>query len=481
MNHQQAELYQRIQTFSLDKPNTKLTFSRRLARDNGWTIEYTQRVIDEYKKFVFLAIVAEHPVSPSEQVDQVWHLHLTYTQSYWGDFCPNILQTSLHHNPTLGGSDEQNKFINWYNKTLVSYQQFFGEPPREIWPPAHIRFGEDIHFRRVNTQQNWILPKLNLRPICFPSIPLHNYNRWLFIILGLSFSFLISGCQFLVAGSSMNPLNYDGAKFLGFYILVASSFILLASIIRRLLLSIIGRSSSESTQLNYYEVAYLAAGPIRAIDVAIANLLQSGHLEIIKSKEGFRRTNTNQVSESHPLEQLILGAINTNQTGYRYGLIQQLATPTTRLIKIRLQQLGLMLTPFQIKLVQVLSTLPILVVLLLGIAKIIVGIWRDKPVGYLTFFCVITAWIGLMFLQVPDRTSYAEQVIKNLQSEYGSILSKSKFVPLSSSELAFAFALFGSSVLAGTSLIDLYNLLTPKIFTSTNANTSYGGGGDVGG
>lgn len=58
MNNQQVELYQRIQEFSLDEPSARFTFSHRLARDYGWTIEYTQQVIDEYKKFVFLTIVA---------------------------------------------------------------------------------------------------------------------------------------------------------------------------------------------------------------------------------------------------------------------------------------------------------------------------------------------------------------------------------------------------------------------------------------
>ncbi|WP_413166968.1 glycine-rich domain-containing protein [Capilliphycus salinus ALCB114379] len=118
MNLQQQELYQRLQGFSLDEPNAKLSFSKRLARDNGWTVEYTQQAIAEYKKFAFLAVVAEHPVTPSEQVDQVWHLHLAYTRSYWDELCPNILQKTLHHNPTQGGHLEGEKFNDWYNKTL---------------------------------------------------------------------------------------------------------------------------------------------------------------------------------------------------------------------------------------------------------------------------------------------------------------------------------------------------------------------------
>src|SRR3712207_2625356 len=107
INSQQGELYQRIQAFPLDTADAHLPFSQRLARDNGWTIEYTQRVIDEYKKFIFLAVVAEHPVTPSDQVDQVWHLHLLYTRSYWEEFCPKVLQMPLHHGPTQGGSRER--------------------------------------------------------------------------------------------------------------------------------------------------------------------------------------------------------------------------------------------------------------------------------------------------------------------------------------------------------------------------------------
>lgn len=153
-------LYERIQAFSLDTEDIQLPFSQRLARDNGWSIRYAQRAIEEYKKFAFLAIAAGHPVTPSDQIDQVWHLHLTYTRSYWEDFCSEVLQTSLHHEPTKGGETEDQKFDDWYSKTLESYEHFFSkEPPIDIWPAPEDRFGRDLQFVRVNTQQNWVLPK----------------------------------------------------------------------------------------------------------------------------------------------------------------------------------------------------------------------------------------------------------------------------------------------------------------------------------
>ena len=42
----------------------------------------------------------------SEQVDAAWHLHLTYTRSYWDRFCKETLGQPLHHDPTRGGPAE---------------------------------------------------------------------------------------------------------------------------------------------------------------------------------------------------------------------------------------------------------------------------------------------------------------------------------------------------------------------------------------
>ena len=40
------------------------------------------------------AFVGRH-IGPSDEVDQAWHLHLVYTRSYWGEFCPNVLGKPL--------------------------------------------------------------------------------------------------------------------------------------------------------------------------------------------------------------------------------------------------------------------------------------------------------------------------------------------------------------------------------------------------
>src|SRR5690349_2852278 len=99
MNPQQLDLYERVRSFRFDPEGTVYTFADRLAKENGWPAGYAARVVDEYRKFVFLAAAAGHPVSPSHDVDEAWHLHLVYTRSYWEELCGKVLHMKLHHEP----------------------------------------------------------------------------------------------------------------------------------------------------------------------------------------------------------------------------------------------------------------------------------------------------------------------------------------------------------------------------------------------
>jgi len=149
-----------IMAFELDVPGAQLPFTSRLAREQGWTHVFAGRVITEYKRFVVLAMLAGHPVTPSEEVDQVWHLHMVYTRSYWHDLCRDVLGRELHHGPTAGGADENEKFADWYGKTLDSYRRLFGnDAPPEIWPTPEKRFTNAGRNQWVDTSAFWLLRK----------------------------------------------------------------------------------------------------------------------------------------------------------------------------------------------------------------------------------------------------------------------------------------------------------------------------------
>ncbi len=171
MRREQEKLYRRIQAFQFDDREALFPFHGRLARENGWSEGYTARVISEYRRFVFLALAAGHPVTPSDQVDQAWHLHLLYTNSYWNRFCKETLGRPLQHGPTQGGENERDKFTDWYQETRTSYRRFFNqECPRDIWPEAKVRFGDDIHWQRVNVSQYWIIPRTQIRALALPAV-----------------------------------------------------------------------------------------------------------------------------------------------------------------------------------------------------------------------------------------------------------------------------------------------------------------------
>ncbi|MBK9385705.1 MAG: hypothetical protein IPN34_12920 [Planctomycetes bacterium] len=154
-------IWERLQRFELDDPEAAFSFSDRLARENDWTKEHALRAIAEYKRFLLLLCVAGHPCTPSDAVDQVWHLHLLYTESYWRELCGEVLRRELHHGPTRGGAAEAARYGSAYEATLASYRRLFEEePPLDLWPPARERF-RAARFVRVDRARTWCIPRFS--------------------------------------------------------------------------------------------------------------------------------------------------------------------------------------------------------------------------------------------------------------------------------------------------------------------------------
>ncbi|WP_207430938.1 glycine-rich domain-containing protein [Sabulibacter ruber] len=153
------ELWERLEKFDLDDPTATFNFSDRLARENGWTRAFAYKVVDEYKKFLYLCCISDKPVTPSDPVDQAWHLHLTYTHSYWIDLCQNTLGKLLHHTPTKGGETEAAHYQQGYAYTYDLYTRVFGHVPRAgVWEEKSERF-QKTKFVRVDTHKFLLLNK----------------------------------------------------------------------------------------------------------------------------------------------------------------------------------------------------------------------------------------------------------------------------------------------------------------------------------
>lgn len=155
-----ALLLARIEALQIGPADAALSYVRRLARENAWPLQFAERVLQEYRRYLYLVYCSGVEVTPSDEVDQAWHLHLTYTRSYWHDLCRSILGFELHHNPTRGGAQEQQRFERQYRDTLALYAEVFGhQPPTDIWPPVAQRFAAVEDFVRVNLKHKWVLAK----------------------------------------------------------------------------------------------------------------------------------------------------------------------------------------------------------------------------------------------------------------------------------------------------------------------------------
>ncbi len=162
MTEEEKIRWNKILNFEIDDVKSSFTFTDKLARENDWSMEYSLRAIHEYKRFIFLITISNNPQTPSDQVDQVWHLHLLYTESYWIEFCKHTINKNIHHGPTKG-VEEKSLFKERYTNTLAFYESVFNEkPPKDIWIDVETRFNE-IRFTRVNRKRNWVIPKLYIK------------------------------------------------------------------------------------------------------------------------------------------------------------------------------------------------------------------------------------------------------------------------------------------------------------------------------
>jgi hypothetical protein len=149
-----------LSCYTIGPDDVALSFAQRLARENGWSGYHAERVISEYKRFCFLAATVAHAVTPSDAVDQAWHLHLSYTRDYWERFCPDVLGRPLHHGPTAGGEAEQARYFEQYAATLKSYVEIFGEAaPTDLWPKASKRLSDDPRARRVHPRDGLVVKR----------------------------------------------------------------------------------------------------------------------------------------------------------------------------------------------------------------------------------------------------------------------------------------------------------------------------------
>lgn len=156
-------LWVRIASHPFGSPTATFSFTQRLARENLWSMARAELVVEEYRRFCYLACISRGEITPSDAVDQAWHLHLTYSRDYWDKFCPDVLRRQLHHAPTEGSADDAARFYDQYARTLDLYLATFGHPaPAAVWPLPSSRFQNSAAAARIDGSQFLLVRKRSL-------------------------------------------------------------------------------------------------------------------------------------------------------------------------------------------------------------------------------------------------------------------------------------------------------------------------------
>lgn len=130
--------------------NNSDRFTERLMKENLWSKEFTLRVIEEYKKFVYLSRI--QPVAPSYEIDQVWHTHLLFTKDY-KKMCDEVLGVLLHHNP-IEKKEVRTTGKDQYQETKRLYKEIFNAtPPADIWTDW-----KKTNYSYIDLENHWVIP-----------------------------------------------------------------------------------------------------------------------------------------------------------------------------------------------------------------------------------------------------------------------------------------------------------------------------------
>ena len=274
------ELWNKISEYNFDDPMSEYGFSTRLANENFWTKDFTEKAILEYKKFMYLAGTSDLMVSPSEIIDVIWHQHLIFTQSYTG-FC-DIIGKTIQHVPSTHNKEEAEKFRQAKERTIRFYKENVGEQPKEIW-----EYGDMYESLELAKAKIKIRTFINLGVLAF-------------IILIVPFYFLLRPAY----------LQIDNPNFMLIYISIAiGTFIMLEIYNRQYLSGIVNNFKSFTfiRQLQPWELVYLKTQQLAHVIHGTMNQLVNENKVCINPDHSIGKTNTgkpNSLEQWQVLEEL---------------------------------------------------------------------------------------------------------------------------------------------------------------------------------
>jgi len=418
------DLLARIESFGFNAPDDPLGFESRLADDQGWTLGYAIAATEEYRRFLVLTQVAGQSVSPSPDVDEAWHLHLTRTAHY-ESFCATVFGRFLHHEPARPGEGERHR--DMYRGTLAAYRRAFGfDAPPVLWPKP----GRPVAPQAVSAP-GWTVP---------PPLRAGHHLGIAVVLLAIALGAL------LLRVGLLDPLQGIGP---GTFLAVA----LLATVALGWLGLRAGTAPAPATardRLEPHEAAWFSGGAERMAMTAIVALTERGVL-LAPGKPPERGARpaipVNRTVEPrcvHPAEVACLAA--ANDEGLRYSAACHSMQPLADQFERRLVAAGIASDTGALPLHRARALLGLLILLTVEFERIFHAFGTRHRVGFLVLLTLAGAGVAVALARrVRSANPRSERVLRPLRLAAGQY---KKTTPTGQA-LAFGVALIGGTAMAG--------------------------------
>jgi uncharacterized protein (TIGR04222 family) len=263
---------------------------------------------------------------------------------------------------------------------------------------------------------------------------------------------------------SLGPFDLTGGPFLQLYGGLLVLTIAAALIIPRWL-----RPEGHAVRrLDADHLAYLAGGTPRFAEAVTARLLATRQLALL----GRDKFHPGRLGGSTPAERSVLALPETG-----WGRVERAIARHADPLRRRLVADGLLMPRGEGLQMRFFQTLPFLLLLGFGYAKLLIGEARGKPVGYLTTLLIITGLLALVRFAKLDWKTRGGKALLAEQRAAGDRLRRAPMP----GEMDLAVALFGTVVLVGSDWGGFHQLRAASSGSGCGSSDGGGGGGCGGG
>ena len=259
----------------------------------------------------------------------------------------------------------------------------------------------------------------------------------------------------------LGPFDLTGGPFLALYSIV----LVLAGALSLWLPAVLRAPGRPGRIDSVDELAMLSGGPVRLADAAMARLLASGQL-LQQGKGSF--VAQNPLTGETAVERTIL---HTAQPA-TWPVIIRAVMPEVKAVERRLAAKGLMLDSGALLRLRLIAAAPLLLALCFGLAKLIIGVERGKPVAFLAILVLVTVFLAIVrFGSINSATGEGQGLLKRERERS----DRMRRAPMRD-EMGTSVALFGTAVLAGSEISAFHTLRSRSSDGGGDGGSSAGGG-----